>query len=124
MLAKSDYIIPVPLTRQKMRRRLYNQSALLARKLDSSRVDYNSLRREHEVQSQASSSRFSRFENIKNAFSIQGANHLRGKKVLLVDDVITTGATISECARMLKIYAAVDKVYVLTLSKTMLGREE
>jgi ComF family protein len=97
---KPDYIIPVPLHKRKQRERGYNQSESwadgLAKSLDA-RVNITSLKRSTYTTTQTKKSRLERVANVENAFKIYNANELEGKHVLLVDDVITTGATLEAC---------------------------
>jgi len=99
-----DTVIPVPLHRSKQRKRGYNQSEQFAIGLCSSmsaKLDVHSLYRTFASETQTRKSRFSRWENVKEIFAIRDEETLQGKHLLLVDDVITTGATIEACASML-----------------------
>jgi ComF family protein len=101
-----DYIVPVPLHRVRERARGFNQSGLLAQEVacffSNAAVD-ESLRRIRptRVQSKAKSEA-ERRRNVRGAFAVVGGQRLRGGRVLLVDDVVTTGETISECAKELR----------------------
>jgi ComF family protein len=102
-----DVIIPVPLHPQKLKQRGYNQSAQfaegLAEKMEAV-VDIESLIRLKHTETQTKRSRFSRYENMKDVFSVQQPEKLAGKHVLLVDDIITTGSTLEACGlELLKI---------------------
>lgn len=99
-----DLIIPVPLHRKKEKSRGYNQSLCIAEGLGSQLqlpVLSGVLLKEKATSSQTKKGRFSRYENLKSAFSIKDEGILRNKHVLLVDDVITTGATLEACALVL-----------------------
>jgi ComF family protein len=99
-----DFIMPVPLHLSKLRKRGYNQSELFAAGLCNSlpaRLDIHSLYRRLASETQTRKSRFSRWENVKEIFALRDEEKLTGKHLLLVDDVITTGATIEACASML-----------------------
>jgi ComF family protein len=102
-----DVIIPVPLHPKKKRKRGYNQSEIFAKGLADStkiRVDTKTLFRTFASESQTKKSRFKRWENVKEIFILKNSAHLEYKHLLLVDDVITTGATIEACAiQLLKI---------------------
>ncbi len=119
MLKNSDCIIPVPLHWRRLIKRKYNQSALLANAL-AARVQkpcFNSvLIRSKNTPSQGHKTRKARKENVKDAFMVKNAAHIKGKTVLLIDDVYTTGITLNECARALK-SAGAKKVNALTLSR-------
>lgn len=99
-----DVIIPVPLHPKKLRKRGYNQSECFAEGLSQSlKVPYDvkSLKRKKETQTQTRKHRFERFENVNNVFSVTKPELLKGKHILLVDDVITTGSTLVACAEAL-----------------------
>lgn len=98
---KIDYIIPVPLHPKKQKKRGYNQSDCIAEGLsESMKVDYldNVLVRTKNTQTQTKKHKDERWENVKGVFDVQNIDLVRGKHILLVDDVITTGATIEHCA--------------------------
>lgn len=99
-----DVLVPVPLHRVRRRQRGYNQSELLARGLPAAFADAVidlSLQRIRPTHAQSSLARDERARNVRGAFAVQG-DSIAGKRVLLIDDVVTTGGTISECARALK----------------------
>lgn len=99
-----DVIIPVPLHPKKLRKRGYNQSACFAEGLSQSlkvTMDLTSLCRTMETQTQTRKHRFERFENVNRVFSVAKPENIRGKHVLLVDDVVTTGSTLVACAEAL-----------------------
>jgi ComF family protein len=97
-------IIPVPLHFKKEKKRGYNQSQLFAEGLASSmNVDCNfkTLFRVLESQTQTRKSRYNRWKNVESIFQLKNADELKGQHILLVDDVITTGATLEACAQTL-----------------------
>ena len=99
-----DIIHPVPLHPHKLRIRGYNQSELIARGIaDTLNIPLASdlIIRTTETQSQTRKSRYERWENVRNTFQVRVPDALRNKHVLLVDDVITTGATVESCAEAL-----------------------
>lgn len=110
---KIDIIIPIPLHQLKKAERGYNQSFYIAkglgRKLNTP-VRQNIVKRKKFTQSQTTMNIKEREENIRDAFMIKNANIIMGKNILLIDDVITTGATISECGRIL-LDAGANRVY-------------
>lgn len=113
-----EVIIPVPLGVKRMRERGYNQSAMIARWVSrqaSIPIDEHSLRRVKETISQVGLDRESRIRNLHEAFSCLG-NAVRDKNVLLIDDVITTGATIRSCSLALQ-DAGVGKIQVLSAAR-------
>jgi ComF family protein len=99
-----DIIIPVPLHKTKLAKRGYNQAGVFAQGLSLGMrvpVDEHSLVRVYASESQTRKTRIRRWENVKTIFQITDTQALRGKHILLVDDVVTTGATIEACARKL-----------------------
>ena len=102
---KFDIIVSVPLHRKRERLRGYNQSELISRLLSRQTgiKNYpNILSRVRDTSGQSLiTSKKDRYENIKNAFSVTDPKIVEGKSVILVDDIVTTGFTISECARVL-----------------------
>lgn len=116
-----DLLVPVPLHPRRLRQRGFNQSALLARKVGrrhSVAVELTALRRARHTQPQTQLSGAQRQENIRGAFEVRREEAVSGKKVLLIDDVFTTGATVTECARVL-LAAGADRVDVLTLARVI-----
>jgi ComF family protein len=103
-----EVIIPVPLHKKRKRRRGYNQSECIAAGLSESMgipIDNKSLFRATASETQTKKSRFKRWENVKEIFVLNDSEYLENKHILLVDDVITTGATIEACAiELLKIH--------------------
>ena len=101
-----DILIPLPLHRIKLRERGYNQSEFIARGIASvigKPVVLNTVRRTRHTQTQTKLNIEERRKNMEHAFELipQTANILQEKKCLLVDDVITTGATMNSCAQVL-----------------------
>lgn len=100
-----DCVIPVPLHPRRRRERRYNQAALLAGEISKRTgipATYTVLQRTRNTPSQTSLTAKMRQTNIKGAFAANLRIDLRGRTVLIVDDVATTGATLSECARVLR----------------------
>jgi ComF family protein len=118
-------LVPVPLHPSREVEREYNQSWELCRRL--SRLTgipaTKALVRTRETESQAGLDRGERLKNLRGAFAVratQGAgapSALQGRRILLVDDVFTTGATANECARVLRQEGAVEKVVVITVTR-------
>lgn len=99
-----DVIIPVPLHAKKIKKRGYNQSEQIAlglSKVMDIPLDTRSFVRQIATESQTRKNRFNRWENVKEVFKVNDPYKLTGKHILLVDDVITTGATIEGCVRKL-----------------------
>jgi ComF family protein len=101
LFAGVDYIIPVPLHKSRLKERGYNQSACFAQGLAgklNAVVEENNLIRTRATQTQTHRSRFARFENMQEVFAVVDPEKLKGKHVLLVDDIVTTGSTLEACA--------------------------
>lgn len=100
-----DVIVPVPLHYTRLLKRRYNQSALLAKelgRLTGIRVDYDAVVKSKMTRPQVECSGAERLKNVKGAFTLKKPKHLQNKRVLLVDDVLTTGSTLKECALVIK----------------------
>ncbi|MDD6920556.1 MAG: ComF family protein [Eubacteriales bacterium] len=115
-----DVVIPIPIHKNKYKKRGFNQSENIAKVLAEKLgvlYDKNLLKREIETRSMKSLSSEERKRNIKNAFIIEtyNKNLIKYNKVLLVDDIYTTGATLNEASRVLK-EAGVREVYAITFS--------
>lgn len=99
-----DYVLPVPLHPKKKRIRGFNQSTIIAKgitKILDIPLNEKLLERVHHNPSQTEFSKYDRWENVRSIFAVVNPNKLIGKHVLLVDDVLTTGATIEACAKQL-----------------------
>lgn len=99
-----NVIVPVPLHMRKLRKRGYNQSEQIAIGLAYSmkiEMDATSFLRTVNTATQTRKSRFARWENVKEVFMVSTPKKLQGKHILLIDDVITTGATLEAAAQML-----------------------
>ncbi len=99
-----ETILPVPLHPKKMRVRGYNQSALIAQGVSeilNIPVLQEVLVRHEFSESQTRKQRMERFSNVAEVFSLRNTSKIRGKHLLLVDDVLTTGATLEACGRLL-----------------------
>jgi ComF family protein len=104
ILSECDYIIPVPLHWSRLLKRKYNQSSLIAKELEKisgKKCLYNNLKRIKQTPSQGHKTKKERFQNIKNALKVSNPEPIKGKTIVLIDDVYTTGATLNECARVL-----------------------
>lgn len=114
-----DYVVPVPLSKQRMKERAYNQSVLLSRPIAQFfglPHSMSALNRIKETGSQIQRGKIDRNLALENAFWGNPAK-LKGRKVLLVDDIITTGATINHCSAALR-KAGAEKVYAISIAKT------
>lgn len=123
LIAASDLIVPVPLHYWRFVKRRYNQSALLARVLGKHiglAVIPDALIRTRATPPQTGLSQAERRNNVKGAFAVnpKHLSALKGKNVLLVDDVFTTGSTIEQCSKAL-LKAGASTVNILTLARTV-----
>ncbi len=118
-LPELDLVIPIPLHRRKLKERGFNQAEIIAKfialYLNLPLVKDN-LMRVRFTASQTHLKREERLINVKGAFKVKRRGMLKGKRVLLVDDVYTTGITLNEAAKEIK--RAKAEVYVFTLART------
>lgn len=115
----ADLVIPLPLHPRRLAERGFNQSVEIARSLARGLdlpLDLNACSRRRDTAPQAGLSLLARRRNMHNAFAC--ACDLTGRHVLLIDDVVTTGATVGECARTLKLHGA-RQVTVATVARTL-----
>lgn len=118
ILKDADMLIPVPLSWQRLLRRRYNQSALLAKELSKlTKVPFcfDVLKRKRNTKSQGDFNAKERYKNVKGAFTIHHKEKIQNKTLVIIDDVFTTGATVQECAKVLRKNGA-GKIYVLALA--------
>lgn len=118
-LADVNLVMPVPLFKKRLKKRGYNQSELLARafcKAANLALDTVSLVRVRDTQSQTHLGRTERLENMTDAFVVNNPTAIKGKIILLIDDVATTGATLEGCAQALR-RAGAKRVMAFTFAR-------
>jgi ComF family protein len=116
-----DLLMPVPLHPARLRVREFNQSLLLADRIGAHvkrPVSCTNLIRSAPSPPQTTLSRKGRLKNLRGAFRLQEPHLVQGKRILLIDDVFTTGATVNECAKTLRKGGSGD-VFVLTLARSV-----
>ncbi|CAK0762759.1 competence protein ComFC [uncultured Gammaproteobacteria bacterium] len=123
-LSEADLIVPVPLHRWRLFHRRYNQAALLAQglgRLVGKPVHTDLLNRSRATPTQGGLNRSGRQRNVRGAISVRSGRQscCRGARVVVIDDVLTTGATVGECARVL-LRAGATSVDVLTLARVVI----
>jgi len=115
-----DLLLAVPLHRLRLLQRRYNQSALLVKYLSRKTgisADYTSFIRAKNTIPQVELSGNARRNNLRHAFMVKYPQNIKDKKIVLVDDVRTTGSTLNECAKVL-LKAGAKEIYALTLART------
>lgn len=118
LIAEIDFVVPVPLHRIKMRKRGYNQVSLFAKRLAhylNAELVENVLKKTANTRTQTKKGRIGRWHGNKALYILENSDKLKYKKVLLVDDVITTGATMEICARTLLQVPGID-LYIASIS--------
>ena len=117
----ADQVLPIPLSAQRLSERGFNQAALLARHLAGAKADTRTLLRLHATEAQSGLPRAQRLRNLQGAFAIEPAraDGLRGQRVVLLDDVMTTGATVHAATLALR-EAGADHITVVVLARTPL----
>ncbi len=122
VFTESTRIIPVPLSCERFAERGFNQAAIIAKSLaDKIGLIYDDVslvRNLHAEKNRRGMDRKARAESVKNAFEVKRPKLIEGEIILLIDDVFTTGATVSNCAKALKKKGA-SKVYVLTIARAV-----
>lgn len=119
ILKTYDTIIPVPISKKRKKERGYNQSALIAEDLGKKlhlKIVKNELVKIKDIKKQSTLNGEERKINVQGAYGLRHRYNLENKKILLVDDIYTTGSTVNECAKTLR-KIKINKVDVLTIAK-------
>jgi ComF family protein len=106
---KIDFMIPMPLHPKKIKKRGYNQASLLCEGIRSiCKVEFyeNAISRIQHTQTQTKKSRIERWQNVEHVFNVKDPGLIEGKNILIIDDVITTGASTEACGQMLLKFGA------------------
>lgn len=118
-LGKASLLVPVPLDGRRYREREFNQAYLLAQVVShyfGIPISFRNLRRTRTALPQTQLNRKQREENIKGLFQVKKAKEYRGKTILIIDDVFTTGSTANECAKVIS-QAGAREVNILTVAR-------
>ncbi len=119
--ADFSLVIPVPLHKRRLKERGFNQSLLLARAIasfHSLRLDFDSLKRLVYTEEQTKLTKEGREKNVRRAFAVQDNSRIKGERIILIDDVYTTGSTVGECSRTL-LDSRAEMVAVLTAARAV-----
>lgn len=119
ILQSYDTIIPVPISQKRRKERGYNQSELIAKEIAKKLcIEYNnrSLFKTKDIIEQSKLNKEERQKNIQNVYELRQPQILENKKILLIDDIYTTGSTVNECSKTLK-KAQPKKIDVFTIAK-------
>ena len=118
-IKKYDKIIPVPISKKRYKERGYNQSLLIANEISKQtnlELVNNCLIKTKNIIEQSKLNKEDRQQNIQGVYSIQNEEIITNKKVLLIDDIYTTGSTVNECSKILQ-QARPERIGVLVLAK-------
>lgn len=118
-IKKYDIIVPVPLSKKREKERGYNQSVLIAKEISNFtniRLNKGNLKKVKNIVAQSNLDKEKRQQNIKGAYILTNPGDFKHKKVLIIDDIYTTGSTANECCKTIK-RADTKQVGVLTIAK-------
>ena len=114
-----DTIIPVPISKERQKERGYNQSYLLAKdiaKKTGINIEINCLIKNKNIIEQSKLNKEDRVQNIQGVYELRNCENLNNKKIILLDDIYTTGSTVTECCKILKV-ANPNKIGVITIAR-------
>lgn len=117
-IEKYDIIIPIPLHRKRKGERGYNQTELIAKELAKDlnlSLESKILKKIRDTKKQSTLTKKERIKNVENAFVLTNTAKLKNKKILLFDDIYTTGSTLNECSKLLR-KAEVKEISILTIA--------
>ncbi len=118
-IKKYDIIIPVPISKKRLKQRGYNQSAIISKNIAKNfNLEHNDriLTKIRDNKMQSSLDKEDREKNVRDVYSVTKTEKIKGKKILLIDDIFTTGNTVNECSRVLK-NAGATEVGIFTIAK-------
>jgi ComF family protein len=123
LMDKIDFIIPMPINDRRRKERGFNQSEVLCKELlETGKVDMTILTRIKDTPHQTGLSRENRENNLRGCFKVADKKKIKGKVVLVVDDIYTTGSTFNECARTLK-KAGASQVFTMSLARAPIKKD-
>ena len=114
-----DIIMPIPISKERKKDRGYNQSLLIARDISKKcvvKIENNTLYKIKNIVPQSTLNKEERLNNIKGAYGIKNIKNIQNKKILIFDDIYTTGSTVNECSKVLMQNGA-KRIGVLTIAK-------
>lgn len=117
-LKKYDIILYVPMFKKRKLERGYNQTELIAKELSKNLgidIEKNNLIKIKDTKKQSTLTKLERADNVKNVFAIQKPDRIINKNIIIFDDIYTTGSTLNECSKMLKISGA-GEIAVITIA--------
>ena len=115
---KSDMIIPVPISNQRLRERGFNQAELISKTVSeimNIKIETHTLTKIKNNLKQSTLDLNQRNQNVSDVYEIKNSSKIKGKTVILLDDIYTTGATMNECARILKKNGAAKVIAIAVL---------
>lgn len=119
-LEKYDIIIPIPIHKKRKNTRGYNQSELIAKEISKNfknlNLEKDLLTKKENNKPQSTLTKIERDENVKNVYTLKNIDKIKDKKIVLLDDIYTTGSTVNECSRLLKLNGA-KEIGIITLAK-------